>query len=474
MMDGALHLALEHPGLALAGRFVFHALWLSSAVAILAALALAGMGRRRAEERYALASAALVVSVVSPLVTTLVSGGGGGGPPLAGVAASSLTLAPAETWLRAAGAAWAVGVLALGLRWCAGIWRLRGLTRRGVIPVPSAWAEGARAVAARLDLRIPFALSVSERVDVPTVVGWMRPAVLMPASALSGLEPRLIEALMAHELAHVRRHDVLVNHLQTLAETLLFFHPAVRWISRRMRVERELCCDDLAAAACGDPVVLARALVAVEDGRCLDRRAPPLAASAAGGSLVGRVRRLVGADAPRRGLSTGLAVALASPLGLALCLAAVQACAPGTTRPVDGGGEKLPDVDVVAAVSLQSPVPTSGEPFRYDPFGKRDPYRAYDATIVDPPARWRGTPAQDWELDQLSLVGILRDGGDAQVMLEDPRGQGHVLGVGDFVGKRHGQITRIQDRGLVVTEWIRDVDLGRVPVDHTLALPEPG
>src|SRR5207245_11316893 len=88
----------------------------------------------------------------------------------------------------------------------------------------------------------------SALVEVPTLIGWLRPVVLLPASTLAGLSPAQLEALLAHELAHVRRLDYLVNLGQTTAETLLFYHPAVWWVSHRMPVERAHCCDDAAGA----------------------------------------------------------------------------------------------------------------------------------------------------------------------------------------------------------------------------------
>ena len=98
------------------------------------------------------------------------------------------------------------------------------------------------------------------RVDTPTVIGWLRPVVLLPVAALANLTPDQVQAILAHELAHVRRHDFVVNLLQTIAETLLFYHPAVWWLSHRIRVEREHCCDDIAVEVCGDPVGYAEAL----------------------------------------------------------------------------------------------------------------------------------------------------------------------------------------------------------------------
>jgi hypothetical protein len=129
---------------------------------------------------------------------------------------------------------------------------------------------------------------------VPTVIGWLRPVILLPASTLTGLSAAQIEALLAHELAHIRRYDYLINLLQTAVETLLFYHPAVWWISRQIREEREHCCDDLAVAACGNVLIYARALAELERLRVA---APRFAVAATGGPLVRRIQRLIGRPA---------------------------------------------------------------------------------------------------------------------------------------------------------------------------------
>jgi type II secretory pathway component GspD/PulD (secretin) len=133
-------------------------------------------------------------------------------------------------------------------------------------------------------------------VEVPTVIGWLRPVILLPAGCLLGLSAAQLEAILAHELAHIRRHDYLVNLLQNVVETLLFYHPAVWWVSRRIREERENCCDDLAVEICGDRVTYARALATLEELR----HAPgQLALAAAGAPLLQRIRRLAGKSGAR-------------------------------------------------------------------------------------------------------------------------------------------------------------------------------
>ena len=115
-----------------------------------------------------------------------------------------------------------------------------------------------RRAAARFAARSP--ILESGAVAVPTLVGWVKPVVLLPAAALSGLSPEQLQAILAHELAHVRRHDYLVNLLQSMVETLLFYHPATWWVSAQVRAEREHCCDDLAVEVCGDRLVYVSAL----------------------------------------------------------------------------------------------------------------------------------------------------------------------------------------------------------------------
>jgi len=144
--------------------------------------------------------------------------------------------------------------------------------------------------------------------------------VLVPASTLAGLSPQQLEAILAHELAHVRRHDYLANLLQTAVETLLFYHPAVWWVSAQIRRERENCCDDLAVAVCGDRLGYARALVDLEGLRI---EAPRLALAASGGSLTDRIRRLVGVPGrpSRRPWAAGLLALALLPAGAAVELA---------------------------------------------------------------------------------------------------------------------------------------------------------
>ena len=200
-------------------------------------------------------------------------------------------LEPNLPWLVTA---WLIGVLVLSIRLLAG-WRIvQRLRRDCVTPAADAWQLRLNHLAARLGISRSIRLVESALVDVPTVIGWLRPMILLPVSFLSGLTTEQVEAVLAHELAHIRRHDFLVNLIQTTIEVLLFYHPAVWWLSRRMRDEREHCCDDIAVTVCGSRVTYVRALATMEEIRSMsDRRAEaPLSLAANGGSLLQRIRRL--------------------------------------------------------------------------------------------------------------------------------------------------------------------------------------
>jgi beta-lactamase regulating signal transducer with metallopeptidase domain len=215
--------------------------------------------------------------------------------PAPNVTADTLGNAPAWDFRALAPwvlATWTCGVLLLTLRLAAGWFWVRHLRGHSASPARGSLGAVAARVARRLHVSRSVRLFESSIVDVPMVVGWLKPVILIPTSALAGLSPLQLEAILAHELAHVRRHDYLVNLVQTLVETLLFYHPAVWWVSKQIRIERENCCDDLAVSLCGDPILYAQALATLEH---LRGSTSQLAMAATGGSLLHRVKRLLGA-----------------------------------------------------------------------------------------------------------------------------------------------------------------------------------
>ncbi len=288
---------------------LIHFLWQGAVIAVVLAGSLALFKNAGSRFRYAAGCAAMMLMLISATATftalLLMHG------PKAAISISSWmpTASPESDLVSASSSAsieagrsvadyfpvlvwiWFSGVVALSIRSLGG-WIVAGrYGRRQTSPAEAIWKERFTALAQRLRVSRPVRLAISAQAQVPAVAGCLRPIVLMPASVFTGLSAEQVEALLAHELAHVRRHDYLINLLQTAAETLLFYHPGIWWVSHVIRNERENCCDDLAVETCGNTLTYARALAALEQ---LRGPSPRLAMAANGGSLLGRIQRLVG------------------------------------------------------------------------------------------------------------------------------------------------------------------------------------
>ena len=285
------------------GWTLLHFLWQGTAIALVYAMLRRLLARSlSAKGRYTLACAALAAMVIAPPLTFLLIPNVFGSSTLIASAQVALwTVSPSESQRLMNGvvALWLLGVLGFSLRLFGG-WRVTARLRSASYPAPAEWQQAVEQIAARLGGGLLGAarsgamgrvrLLVSSLVDVPTVIGWLRPVILVPVEFLTGLPAGHVTALLAHEMAHIRRSDYLASMLQSVAEAVLFYHPAVWWISEQIRIERELCCDDLAVVASGDVLTYAQALAALESRRP-SRLAPVLAAN--GGSLVNRIRRLI-------------------------------------------------------------------------------------------------------------------------------------------------------------------------------------
>jgi beta-lactamase regulating signal transducer with metallopeptidase domain len=224
---------------------------------------------------------------------------------------------------------WALGIVAFTTRTAGGWMLARRLARVDVTPVAPWVLEQARELTSSLGIIRSVRVLVSARVPAPVLIGWIAPVILLPATAMTGLSSAQVAAVLAHELSHVRRHDYLVNLLQTMVEAVFFFHPAVWLISRRVREDRELCCDDLALGLT-DRVTYATALHTLAQ-----RRPAALALGATGGSLVDRIRRITSVGAtptsPKGGWIAMLPVLVV--LSLAIPSASSEPVLPTVTNP---------------------------------------------------------------------------------------------------------------------------------------------
>jgi beta-lactamase regulating signal transducer with metallopeptidase domain len=211
--------------------------------------------------------------------------------------AKSAGFSPLEDYFPLIVSVWLAGVSVLLVHSFRGWYHIRRLHKAALAWAPSSWQLPANRLAQRLALRKAVRVVEFSTVDVPTVLGWLRPVIILPVAAVAQLPPAQVEAILAHELAHVRRHDYLVNLLQRVAEAVLFYHPAIWWMSARVREEREHCCDDLAIDICGDRDNYAIALAELERQRTT---APVLGLAATDGPLLNRIRRILQVSGPER------------------------------------------------------------------------------------------------------------------------------------------------------------------------------
>jgi D-alanyl-D-alanine endopeptidase (penicillin-binding protein 7) len=324
------------------GWALLHFVWQGALIACVTAVLLVAMRNARPERRYAVACAALLLCIAWPaadLVLMLRDG-----RDVQAARLLSLAQAPAAALRNATGmfawleshlawivGAWAICVAALGLRMVFGLaWIGRASLGRASSGRASAgradtddaaaceeeraWQARLSHLAERCGIGRHVRLRIVDSLASPVTAGCWRPVVLVPAALVTGMPAHLLEALLAHELGHVRRHDYLVNLVQNVIEALLFYHPAVWWISRRIRQEREQIADDFAAHRLGEPRRLARALSELER---LQFSRHHLAQAAAGGDLMARIRRLVRPDPPALDWRAAIPV-----LGLVLACAA--------------------------------------------------------------------------------------------------------------------------------------------------------
>ena len=286
---------------------LLHFLWQGAALAAVAYVSLSLL--RSASTRYTFLVGLLVLMLAAPMATFLVLNS------QATVAASSSasavnSAAASETSARAVAAKhqstassrttpdyffllvelWFAGVVLFSLRSAGGFFLVVRLRRKESTPVSQDLLNVCQALQERMGITRIVRFCESLQLSAPVVVGWIRPVVLLPVTALTGLDETQLRAVIAHELAHIQRLDAFVNLFQIAVESLLFYHPAVWWLGKRIREERENCCDDTAVVVCGSPVRYAHALARMAESRVT----PQLVMAANRGPVAARVARLLG------------------------------------------------------------------------------------------------------------------------------------------------------------------------------------
>lgn len=295
-------------GLTALASALLHASWQNTLVAAAAALVFRGSTRRSAAWRHNVGMVFLVAMVLVPAAQFLSCWQdararieGVFPPPLpADWLGGAANLFGPESWWGAAVlvSLWLLGVCLVAVRHGAGLRAIARMERSAFEVLPPLWAKRVEELRTGMGIARDVAVRLSQDVVTPCTARLLRPVIWLPLSFVTRVPADQLEALLAHELAHIARKDWLWNGVQCVIESLLFFHPAVWWLSRRIRQEREHACDDLAGAVCGDSLPLAEALAELERAR---HSTPRFALAAQGGPLVHRITRLLTGDpAPGR------------------------------------------------------------------------------------------------------------------------------------------------------------------------------
>ncbi len=329
----------QQPAVHALGWTLLHFVWQGTVVAILLASVLGLLRGKAPQLRYGAACCAMVLMLLLPLVTwrhlaaapqVVVSTIPIQGHP--GLRFQAGFTEPTEPWPDRMAreldrsvpwviSFWFAGVVFLWGRLSIGLIAARRMKSLSAQPASMELQLLLQKLSRHLGVTRAIKLVNSAMVQVPTVIGWLRPVILIPVGCLVGLSASQTEALLAHELAHIRRHDYLVNIFQSVVETLLFYHPATWWISNQIRREREHCCDDLAISISGDPLSYAKALSFLAE---YQSSVPAVALGASGGSLATRIRRMLeGTEPPAISRLAAATLLTAAFVAGGLCLGAM-------------------------------------------------------------------------------------------------------------------------------------------------------
>jgi TonB family protein len=319
---------------------LIHFIWQGSLVALALKVALTFTPQQKPQLRYAFSALAMVLNLALPFITFFVLY-----KPTYLQLTNSLSTAPesatelgllaiqnnewysnAIEYLPYLSLVWLTVICVLSLKLLIELYAVNKLTHQHTIPPEQELLHRFNSLIEQIGLKQTPQLLLSLNTQVPMAIGWLKPVVLIPFSMLSGLTPAQLDMLILHELAHIKRHDYIVNFVQTIVEIILFFHPAVLWVSNQMRNEREYCSDDIAVHHCGNPIAYARTLTETASicNKHKKRSIPGMAMAASGGDLTQRVLRLINEPHCSSQGNNGKWFASLSVLGLVFLVSSYQ------------------------------------------------------------------------------------------------------------------------------------------------------
>lgn len=299
------------------GRMIFHSFWQGTAISFALALILFLLNKKSAKTRYVIAVSGLILFVASAVLTFSLEFSNtestGATPhvsvnsvnPASGIFVNPISLANEETTVWSSINSyfnqnlpffvfvWFSGLLFFSLRFIGSVLYVQRVRTQGINELDIEWIYRSREIGKRLGFKKFIPVFESIKVKVPLAIGYIKPIILLPLGMINNLPYYQVEALIAHEFAHIKRYDFVINLLQTLVETIFFYHPAVWWISSQIREERENCCDDITVNVCGNSLAYSKALYNLLQ---IQHNHPELALAASGNvnQLLRRIKRMNG------------------------------------------------------------------------------------------------------------------------------------------------------------------------------------
>ncbi|MBK9015880.1 MAG: M56 family metallopeptidase [Saprospiraceae bacterium] len=345
------------------GWTVIHSFWQAFAVALLLAAYLLAWQKTDARKRYIAGNMALVTMLLLavgtffyylqksggyvPFISEEIMLGDAMAEDFSAVREASFFDAYFSQHMPLIVTVWALGLVFFMLKMLGGLLYIQRLKTRMTAPLPKFWQEKIGLLSSELRIARPVRLLESALAQAPMVVGWLKPVILLPMGAVNNLAPQQVEAILAHELAHIARHDYLLNLLQSCVEILFYFNPAVWWISANVRTERENCCDDIAVRLCGNSLAYAKALVSLQEMQLI---VPALAMpfSKNKNQLLHRIQRILQPSQNKSNVMEKLSATLL--LTVAVVLLSVQANTPFGNLITKVVSEGLPTGDAFAPI----------------------------------------------------------------------------------------------------------------------------
>ncbi|MFD2514134.1 M56 family metallopeptidase [Pontibacter locisalis] len=322
------------------GWTLLHSLWQGALLALLLGFIMLLLHRHTARIRYIIAGSTLLVQVLLSAITfdhyilraSEEPFSGSGAIAISSTAPFEETTLAADTYFWTAPlfsaklyfeqhlpllvTLWLMGLVLMTLRFLGGLAYMQRLRHYKTTPLSEKWQQRLSLLRQELGMSKAVRLVESGMVKVPMAIGYAKPVILMPLGAVAGLSQAQVEAILAHELAHILRRDYLFNLLQSVIDILFFYHPAMWWISGQVRAERENCCDDMAVSVCGNNLIYARALAELEAMRMPAGPALSVAFSGSRGSLISRIKRLAGQQSFRPTFTEGFVAAFVLMAGI--------------------------------------------------------------------------------------------------------------------------------------------------------------